>query len=346
MPGTPGPNINPPGTGGSKTKSETVGGASSTEQEASITIKPKDDSYPATATSSNPGTSLRYPEDPPIASDSDYVVFDFYKYTPPFQTKDNSSDFGVSGYTQYNALTYTPTNLKTILLYMPEDISTGYKSNWTGKNFSNIGAGLLRSSAEQSMVQKAKEFGETVNESADRFTTIAGAQILSAALGKITGESVGLDDIFGSTRGVILNPNTELLFTGLDLRNFSLTYKLVPRSAKEADTIEKIITTFKMCTLPYMNGGAEELKKSFDKEGFDAGFIKVPDLVKVTFMHGGSRNTHLPRYKMCALTQVDVNYTPDGAYATTVDGRMVAYQLSLNFQETKLVYREDAEAGY
>lgn len=192
----------------------------------------------------------------------------------------------------------------------------------------------------------AKKIGETVNEGAERFTSIAGAQILSSALGKITGESVSLDDVFGSTRGVVLNPNTELLFTGLDLRNFSLTYKLVPRSKTEADNIEEIIKRFRQCSLPYMNGGAEDLKQSFDTEGFDAGFIKVPDLVKVTYMSGSSPHPHLPKYKMCALTQVDVHYTPDGTYATTRDKRMVAYQLALNFQETKLVYREDIDKGY
>jgi hypothetical protein len=63
-------------------------------------------------------------------------------------------------------------------------------------------------------------------------------------------------------------------------------------------------------------------------------------------MRGGSLNNNVPQYKMCALTQVDVSYTPDGTYATTRDGRMVAYQLSLNFQETKLIFREDVEAGY
>jgi len=300
-----------------------------------------------TVSAANPGKSYRYPEESPITADSDYVIFEFYEYTPPFKTKEESSDFAVPGYEQYNALEYTKDNkLNSILLYMPEDISTGYKSNWTGKNFSNIGAGFLRSAASQSAVDLAKKIGETVNESATRFFDIAGAQILSGALGKITGESVGLDDIFGSTRGVILNPNTELLFTGLDLRNFSLNYKLVPRSAKEATTIENIITTFKMCSLPTMDGGTEKFKLVPDQEGFDAGFIKVPDLVKVSFMNGGKIHPSLPRFKMCALTQVDVNYTPDGTYATTRDGRMVAYNLSLNFQETKLVYREDVKNGY
>lgn len=96
-----------------------------------------------TATASNPKGALRYPVDPEIASDSDYVLFEFFEYTPPFNTDAGSSDFGVTGYDQYNALSYKGSKLKPVLLYMPEDISTGSKSNWTGKNFSNIGAGLL-----------------------------------------------------------------------------------------------------------------------------------------------------------------------------------------------------------
>lgn len=177
---------------------------------------------------------------------------------------------------------------------------------------------------------------------------------------KDTGESLSLDDLFGSTRGVIFNPNTELLFNGFDLRNFTLNFKLVPRNRDEANIIEEIILTFKRAMLPSFSNGTEitsgigslstlGLANAFglgggatiDKEGFKSTYIKVPDLVKVNFMQGANKNKHVPQFKMCALTQVDVNYTPDGVYATTSDGRMVAYQLSLNFQETKLVYSEE-----
>jgi len=46
---------------------------------------------------------------------------------------------------------------------------------------------------------------------------------------------------------------------------------------------------------------------------------------------------------MCAITNVEVNYTPDGTYATYGDGTMVAYGLSLSFQETKLVFAEEVD---
>lgn len=294
-------------------------------------------------------TTLRYPHDSPINADGDYVSFEFYEYNPPFKNDGSTAEFGVVSLDKYNASAdsqYSKTTLDSILLYMPEDISTGFKANWTGKNFSNVGAGILRTVGGEGLMAKLASLGETTNESLDRLTTIAGAQLISGAISKITGESVSLDDVFSSTRGVILNPNTELLFTGLDLRNFTLNYKLVPRSKNEADNIEKIIKIFKKAMLPYANSGAEALKVSFDNEGYQAGFIKVPDLVQVTFMRGSKVNRNVPQFKMCALTQVDIGYTPDGAYATTEDGRMVAYTLALNFQETKLILREDIEAGY
>ena len=44
---------------------------------------------------------------------------------------------------------------------------------------------------------------------------------------------------------------------------------------------------------------------------------------------------------MLAVTQVDVNYTPDGAYATYGDGQPVAIELAINFQETKINFAEE-----
>ena len=64
-------------------------------------------------------------------------------------------------------------------------------------------------------------------------------------------------------------------------------------------------------------------------------------------MRGAIEHKALPRYKMCAITSVDVNYTPDGAYATYNDndnpGQPVAIELSIGFQETKLVFAEEIE---
>ena len=77
-------------------------------------------------------------------------------------------------------------------------------------------------------------------------------------------------------------------------------------------------------------------------------FISVPDLVRVSFMSGSGPADYLPQFKMCAITQVDINYTPDGSYAKIVDadgkvGGVPAMELTVGFQETKLVYREEVQ---
>lgn len=298
---------------------------------------------------------LRYPFKPAIDEKQDYVLFSFYEYTPPFRDRAATAYTGKTAIETYNASNYTPSKLNTqIILYMPEDISTGHKANWQGKNFSNIGAGLMSQAGAPNGIANLKQLAATIDTAASNMIPLAGAQAVTAVIGKITGESVSLDEFVGATRGVILNPNSELLFSGLDMRNFSLNYKLVPRNKDELKQVEKIIRTFKKAMLPYGNSGysdpggtaiADILTFGVNPGGgvssIEANYIKVPDVCRVSFMRGGGLNENVPQYKVCAITGVDISYTPDGAYATTRDGGMVAYQLSLSFQETKLVFRED-----
>jgi hypothetical protein len=322
--------------------------------------------------------SLRYPKSAKgggsIAVDSDYVLFEFYKYAPPFGKQRTDANFterepvttprsnrqqarrssGVAGkkrtdllrtvgaYYDYNqSKDYTPAgeDYPSIIMYMPEDISTGFRGNWGGKAFSNIGADLLKSAGAEGL-NKLDGLAKTAADTFERLPAMVGSIAIRKAIQKITGDNLSNDDVFGSISGAILNPNTELLFNSVDMRNFQLNFKMVPRNFDEAEEINNICKTFKMCTLPSRNPG-----KVFgmSKQGITAGFIGVPNLIKVSFMKGSGLHPVLPIYKMCALTQVDVNYTPDGAYATYNDelGNPVATGLTLNFQETKIVFSEE-----
>lgn len=341
------------------TGSEFAGGAIEVDKENKFKLSfggPKEQPI-----SPNFQSSLRYPKKPGITDKTDYVMFDFYEYTPPFS---QGSGLGNSALERANssAMQYTKSKKvsKQIMLYMPEDISTGYKSNWAGKNFGNTAADAMRAFGSANIFEAAGEAIGNIGKTIDRTAGVAGAKIVQETVMALTGEQLSYDDVFGSTRGVIFNPNTELLFQGFDLRNFTLNFKLVPRNVDEANDIEQIILAFKTAMLPSFSEGNEITSglstaltlgatnalgigggTTLDKEGFKANYIRVPNLVQVTFMSGASKNTHVPQYKMCALTQMDVNYTPDGVYATTRDGRMVAYNMALNFQETKLIFAEE-----
>lgn len=301
-------------------------------------------------------TSLRYPRDAAMANDSDYVLFEFYKYSPPFQglnvgaTKDQSQ--GVNpGLSLYNRSATEESRyekvegLNPIILYMPEDISTGYKANWTGKAFSNMGRDALAIAGSGDLGQVAQNSLNALGESWDQLIQNTATKTVIETISKITGESLEPNDVFGVTRGVILNPNVELLFGGIDLRNFSLNYKLVPRNQPEADNIRQIINIFRKAMLPSFSTGKElPLGAAIgNQQNIATNFIQVPNVCKVSFMKGSILNEYVPQYKMCAITQVDINYTPDGTYATYSSGDMVAIQLSLSFQETKLIFAEEVE---
>lgn len=305
-------------------------------------------SYKALADPGIQSTSLRYPRDAGLASGSDYVLFEFYEYQPPFQginraeTVSGSKPTAVYNQSVTDESFYKKASQKPIILYMPEDVSTGYKANWSGKAFSNIGRDALTTAGSGNLGDALTNAVGTINTAiSDQLIPMTGAKLVSEAIGKITGEQMSPNDIFGATRGVILNPNVELLFGGHDLRNFSLNYKLVPRNKTESDNIKEIIKIFKKAMLPKFAVGDEF--NLVGGNGISNNFIRVPNFCRVTFMKGGGPNKNVTQYKMCAITQVDINYTPDGAYATYNDGSMVAIQLSLAFQESKLIFAEEAD---
>ena len=87
------------------------------------------------------GKSLRYPQDH-LQHDSDYVMFNFYRYTPPFKKDSSSTRYfwerggtteesfsagaGNDTLSNYNqsALYSRPEFLTPIVLFMPEDVSS------------------------------------------------------------------------------------------------------------------------------------------------------------------------------------------------------------------------------
>ena len=328
--------------------------------------KVKAGTIPPATVNTNSTNSLRYPSNQGgITNDHDYVTFQFYKYTPPFSKRKKIRSGGQTGgsYTKRRGTAFrsnevvadqydynqsgladepnqyeNSNGMAPIVLYMPEDISTGFRSNWTGKAYGNFASDALKAAGGDTFGDKLTGSAQAITKAIDRSIPIAGAMAIRKALQKISGDQLSNDDIFGGVSGAILNPNVELMYGGTDLRNFTLNFKLVPRDATESSTIKQICNQFKRAMLPKLDPGNVFGGTS---PGTFKGFIGVPDLCRVAFMKGAEEHEGLPRFKMCAITQVDVNYTPDGTYATYFDGQPVAILLTVSFQETKMVFSEE-----
>ena len=63
-------------------------------------------------------------------------------------------------------------------------------------------------------------------------------------------------------------------------------------------------------------------------------------------MNGSNPNRKLQQFKPCAIKRVAVNYTSDGTYATYSDGTPVSTELTLNFLESKALFKDDIQAGF
>ena len=301
------------------------------------------------------GTSLRYPMDMRIAEDSHYVCFDFYKYKPPFQRADvvqsGDSAFIMNKTLQlYNASGMSQEYFKVkkmpqILMYMPSNIQDKFKAQWEGKAFGSTTAGLLAAAGAKSGTDKLKTFANEAKNVVEKLPVNSAANIVTSLVKNLTGDTITSQDVFGGIAGVIRNPNVELLFQQHDLRTFDLTFKMAPYSKEESYICESIINTFKKAMLPSYDGEGGEVF-GIKGDAIAAGFVAVPLVCRVAYMKGSDINTNLPRYKMCAITDFDVNFTPDNSYSTLVDGRPTAFEIKINFMETKLVYAEDIASGF
>ena len=229
--------------------------------------------------------TLRYPSSPNITADTDYVMFQFYNYKPPFKnasfkgkyantgnklTKDQAgkiikdsggksdygkgvkkSDPGIINVKDYNDMQdmEKAKGYNNVVLYMPEDVSTGFRAQWGGKNLTNFASGVL-SAAGADGFDKLKRSGDALAGAIGNVSYIAGAQAISKFISATSGDQISNDDVFGAISGAILNPNTELLFSGVDMRNFVLNFKLVPRDEKEASMVNSIAVSYTHLTLP------------------------------------------------------------------------------------------------
>ena len=150
----------------------------------------------------------------------------------------------------------------------------------------------------------------------------------ATALKGLSGQSV--NNIQSRFSGQILNPNMELLFNGPKLRNFDFQFKLTPRERDESIRIQQIITAIKRHMAP--------------KRGKNGGFfLGAPDFFRLEYLYRNSQHRFLNRFKDCALIGFDINYAPEGTYATYPDGGMHSYLMTMRFAELDPIYFEDYE---
>ena len=157
--------------------------------------------------------------------------------------------------------------------------------------------------------------------------TAAAGRVAINELGQ--GFGAAADQAFGN----VVNPHVVLLFKNVDLKTFSLQWKLAPANVDESRKLKAIIRLIQKMSHP-------EQKSAGNSANF---FLNYPNQVDLYYA-GVGQNIHF--FKRAAITDVEVNYQPEGdnlLFAGTAAPTRI--DLTLGFQETEIWTAEDYDDG-
>lgn len=325
--------------------------------------KPKPEAAKAKPVAQGEPGVLRYPMEA-LSDTTDYLQIDIVQYKSAKEVSGGSLAAGPGsrnigqsparkGLTAKGLATKRLKDRGTIILQMPSQIQDSNSARY-GESELNTLEGAAAGKIAKVMTEggeaaaNAKGPGEAIQgvlgaiqgaaAEATKDTKALGAaktyltsKLTAGALGAFGG-NISAGQIISRSTGQVFNPNMELLFNGPTLRSFRFSFKFTPRNAKEAEQVKLIIRTFKSNMAPKVGG---------DTINGNAIFIKTPNVFELRYRRGIQNHPFLHKFKQCFLTDVGVNYTGEGVYATYDDSTPISMQMDLTFKEIEPIYDED-----
>ena len=286
---------------------------------------------------------LRYPYEA-LTDSTDYLRVDIVNYSRPRVTEgpDAGKPSLIRSGAAFDKGVLQPKKAKdlnySIILPIPSNIQDGNSVSYADSSLDGLTAGVLgatlkafKDSADLNFENAGTKttqvlrglFNATLkNEDALKYWT----KSIAAQAAQIPfGGNITLNQLLARESGEILNPNMELLFNGVNLRSFKFSFKMTPRNTTEADQIRQIIRSFKKSMAPRANGN----------------FLETPFLFELSYRKGDKIHPYLNLFKQCFLTDMNVNYTGEGVYATYSDGSPISYVMDLGFKEIEPIYYDN-----
>lgn len=201
-----------------------------------------------------------------------------------------------------------------IVLYVPNNIRTGYSVNWSEEDF-----------------QKEEFYAEMALQ-ASKMATGQDSTLVSTAVGGIAAKQLnGMSYIQKATKITPGNSKAEQLFKGVNFRDFNFDYQFSPRSEKEAAAVLRIIRLFRHHMLP-------EFKDQ-------ANFLYIyPSEFEIKYYKGAKENEYIEKHMTCVLVNMIVDYTPNGQFNTFSNGMPTQINMSLTFRELSVPTKETSPA--
>ena len=269
-----------------------------------------------------------------------------------------------------SAPTYRPKRktapLANISLYMPDTLNVQHDANYGEISMTEV-LGPLGMVAQGYTDLQGKSVAELKNSiTSNPFAKSIAGNLFGAAAGKLPGvNGSALGEIAKGALGIATNPQIQLLYRGIDLRSFSLSFVFTPKSSQEAQTTKDIIDTFTYYSVPGLASAAID--------GNPGQYLIPPQLFNVKFVFLGKsgvassignifssalnnlglntlfanptqtitsgKEAKIMNIEECVLTNVSVDYAPNG-WAAYNDGYPIQTTLQLQFKETQILTKD------
>jgi len=224
----------------------------------------------------------------------------------------------------------------TIVLYMPDTLQYTFAQNYEDASIGNEMGGKIAKAGE-SFLKQLEGGADAKSAGMDALkgpVAVAAVQKAFEAAGSKIGQQSAKAAAF-MTLGGVNNPMLELLYSSPAFRQFSFEFMFYPRDEKEALEVQNILERLRFHQAPEIDAGSGGL------------LLIPPSEFELSFYYGGRPNPNLPGIGRCVLTNISVNYAPNGWSAYEMfgendprlgrTGMPTAIQMTLEFKETVIL---------
>ena len=207
-----------------------------------------------------------------------------------------------------------------IALHIPNQIAARYSVGWGEEDTFALSAAA----------KGAEEISRSFNNDANKTRSGGISNLAKEIAANQALEKGPLGKDLGIAAGIAANPKKEQAFKNVDFRTFTFEYQFSPKSESEAQNALNIIRAFKYHMHPEFNSSNQ--------------FIYIyPSEFDIVYYKGGKENLNIHRHTSCVLTELNVNYSPNGVFSTFPNGMPTQISVTMTFKELMLLTKESIE---
>lgn len=251
-----------------------------------------------------------------------------------------------------------------INLYMPDTLNATYNNQYDELSLTTATGSINQ------LLQGYQDYASQAENNVSTKALAADPKAIAAISRLIGGKDSDFAALNLSHAGYAINPQMQLVYKGIDFRNFQLQFTMTPKTQQESDQVSAIVNAFIYSSTPTLAHGSlfyippaqYEISFRMAAQGPASGFLNQLQQAGNSLVSGfplgnavagllgggsatkGVENARLMKFGRCVLENVTVDYAPNGWTAFS-GGAPVQTVLVLQFKEIDQINRNRMSKG-